>query len=119
MIFWEPLNWSISCYFFKFNIFMCWGLFLGYFLFFLGIVGFLYRQASLLHLLLTIELIFFGINLVFLFLSYLIFLPYLQIVVLCLLALTAAETAVFLALVFIFHKNFQHTELYFLQVLRY
>jgi NADH-quinone oxidoreductase subunit K len=119
IFFWVPFNWFFFFFFCKMNIFICCGLFLGFFLFFFGIIGFLFRQSSLLHLLLTIELMFFGINLIFLFLSSLVFLPYLQVIVLCLLTLTAAETAIFLALIFLYHKNFETTELVFLKNLFY
>lgn len=123
MIFWEPILWS-TIFFFSNSLsalafYLVFGCILGYLLFFLGIIGLIIRQISLIYLLLSIELIFFGMNLNFLFLGYLLLFPYFQIIVLILLTLTAAETAIFLAIIFLYHQQFKTTDIKLLQILKY
>lgn len=74
----------------------------GYFIFFFGIIGLIIRRISILYILIAIELIFLGINIIFIFLGYLLFLNFLQVIVLILLVLAACEAAILLSLIFIF-----------------
>lgn len=122
LFYWEPIIWSTVFFFkphifnFSFIFFAC---LLGYFLFFFGIIGLIIRQFSLIFILIAIELFFLGSNLIFLFLGFLLFQPFLQIVVLLLLTLAAAEAVVLLSIIFFYHRNFQTTDLSLLQILHF
>ena len=114
MLFWEPFIWSTfflfdSCYFVTLQYISVFVL-CGYFLFFLGIIGIIIRQISLIFILISVELMFLGINFVFLMLSFLILQPFLQIFVIILLCLSAAETAIILSFIFVYHRLFFETE---------
>jgi NADH:ubiquinone oxidoreductase subunit K len=92
---------------------------LGYLLFFFGFIGFIKRQISLIYILLSIELMFFGLNIVFLFSGFFFYLLLNQLIVLLLLVLSAVETALLLSIIFLYARQFQTTDLIFLQILKY
>lgn len=121
MIFWEPIIWS-TFFFFSNQIqiftFLIFGCLIGLLLFILGIMGLIIRQISLIYILLSIELIFFGMIVNFLFLGFLLFLPFLQVVVFLLLVVSASETAIFLAIIFLYHKQTKSTDTKYLSILK-
>jgi len=122
MIFWEPIIWSTFFFFSNqlvasfYIVYIC---ILGYLLFFFGFIGFIKRQISLIYILLSIELMFFGLNIVFLFSGFFFYLLLNQLIVLLLLVLSAVETALLLSIIFLYARQFQTTDLIFLQILKY
>lgn len=93
--------------------------FLGYAIFFFGIIGLIIRRISIIYILISIELLFLGLDIVFLFVGFLLYLPFLQLVVLILLVLAASEAAIVLSIVYNFYKLSNTTDLALLMLLRY
>jgi NADH:ubiquinone oxidoreductase subunit K len=62
---------------------------------------------------------FFGLNIVFLFSGFFFYLLLNQLIVLLLLVLSAVETALLLSIIFLYARQFQTTDLIFLQILKY
>jgi NADH-quinone oxidoreductase subunit K len=122
---WEPVLWNlvlqtleyINNSFNSLNIFL--NILLGQMIMFIGILGIIRRVTSILLILLSLELTLLGINFSLIFVGILINQPLCLVVSLILLILSAVETAVGLALVFLYHKAFETTSLKAITKLRY
>lgn len=124
IIFWEPILWSTFFLFnvsatVNFNYILLQLCLLGYCIFFFGIIGLIIRRISLIYTLISVELMFLGLNIVFLFLGYLLSQPFLQIIVFVLLILSACEAAILLSIIFTFYRINQTTDLNLLKFLKY
>ncbi len=91
----------------------------GYLIFFLGIIGLIIRRMSFIYILIAVEIMFLGLNIVFLFLGFFFSLYFLQLVVLVLLVLAACEAAILLSLLYVFYRKFAVTDLLILNLLKY
>lgn len=127
LLFWEPIIWQYDSNvlnyiyqdyldFLTHNFEL---LFTGYFLFLIGVTGLLLPSMSVLYVLLSVELIFLGINIVFIAIGNLNFIIQMPIYVLLILTLAAAETAVMLSLIFLYHRLAQTTSITFLNKLKF
>jgi NADH-quinone oxidoreductase subunit K len=124
LLFWEPIIWlnfynlnfisSTEIYSKTFEL-----LFIGYFIFFIGITGLLLRHLSVIYILLSIELIFLGINVVFIAIGQINLILQMPIYVLLILTLAAAETAIMLSIIFYYHRISQTTLIDLLQYLKF
>lgn len=112
MLFWEPIIWDNFALFdnHNFHIEMLYGLYVGYFLFFIGLAGLFLRHGSLIYILIAAELMLLGINLVFLFLGLVLAEPQCHLMVLMILTIAAAETTIGLSLLFLYHQIFDSTD---------
>lgn len=121
MLFWEPIIWDNYALFDDHNFYieLLYGLYVGYFLFFLGLSGLFLRHVSIIYILISAELMLLGINLVFLFLSLLLADPQCQLMVLMILTIAAAETTIGLSLLFLFHQIFDSTDIQLLNKLSF
>lgn len=62
---------------------------------------------------------FLGLDIVFLFLGYILYLPFLQLIVLMLLVLAACEAAIILAVIYNFYHLHNSTDIVILNQLRF
>jgi NADH:ubiquinone oxidoreductase subunit K len=122
LLYWEPIIWVTP---FLFNTlqsnfnFLIQVLFSGYLIFFLGMFGLIIRRISLIYTLISIELMFLGLNIVFIFLGFLFYIPFVHVIVLILLVLSAAEAAIVLSLIFLLYRYNQTIDLFILTALKY
>lgn len=121
MIFWEPILWDNLALFddHQFHVEIMYGLYIGYFLFFIGLTGLFFRHGSLIYILIAAELMLLGINLVFLFLGLVLAEPQCQLMVLMILTIAAAETTIGLSLLFLYHQIFDSTDISLLNKLSF
>ena len=121
MLFWEPIIWDNFALFedHTFYIDYLYGLYVGYFLFFLGLSGLFLRYGSIIYILIASELMLLGMNLVFLFLSLILADAQCQLMVLLVLTIAAAETTIGLSLLFLFHQIFDSTDVELLMKLKF
>lgn len=122
MLFWEPLLWNtngltifIEHQLLNISALIC----LGYLIFFIGIFGLIYYRFSLLYCLISIEVMLVGLNFSIIFIGNLLNQPFCQILVLILLTLAAAETALGLSLVLLYYKLYKTTSIQILTKLRF
>ncbi len=124
-MYWEPLLWNALANVFTFinnsfnSNYVFINILLGQMIMFIGIGGIIYRVTSILLVLLSLELSLIGVNFSIVFLGLLINNPLCLIVSLVLLLMSAVETAIGLALVFLYHKAFETTSLKVISKLRF
>lgn len=124
-MYWEPLLWNtlasvityINTSFNSNYVFI--NILLGQIIMFIGVGGIIRRVTSILLVLLSLELSLIGINFSIVFLGLLLNQPLCLIVSLVLLLMSAVETAIGLALVFLYHKAFETTSLKAISKLRF
>lgn len=114
MIFWEPFLWDFTIlqFFFDYKILNYINyIFLGFWMFLCGFFGIFFRRKSILFSLISIELMLMGINIIFLFLGKFFYYAFCQIIVIVILFLGAAETALGLTLILLFYSKYNTTSL--------
>jgi NADH-quinone oxidoreductase subunit K len=114
MLYWEPIIWNTSAsnLYIEYNILTLTNLIcLGFLLFIIGLFGLLFNKGSLIFCLISIELIFVGLNFILIFIGNLINFLTCQIFVLILLTLAASETALGLCLIIMYHNLYTNTTL--------
>jgi NADH-quinone oxidoreductase subunit K len=125
ILFWEPIIWKTELLSEMMTVTtqdltpFLYSLIMGYIFYFIGILGIFIRQTSILYTMIAVELFLFGLNLVFLSLSVLLNEPQLQMQVLLILTLTAAETAIGLSLIVLYHNVLDTTSITLLKQLKY
>lgn len=124
---WEPIIWNTVSDNFNFteNLFsgqinlVVLSIVIGQLVIFVGIVGILRRNNSILLVLLCFELCLLGLNLSIIFLGLLLNQPLCLVVSMLLLVLSAIETAIGLSLIFNFYNVNSTTSLKVLSHLRF
>jgi NADH-quinone oxidoreductase subunit K len=114
MIFWEPFLWDLTViqFFFDYRVLNFFNyIFLGLWMFFCGFLGIFFKRQSIIFSLISIELMLMGINIIFLFIGKLLYYPFCQIIVLVLLFLGAAETALGLTLLLAYYNKYNITKI--------
>jgi NADH:ubiquinone oxidoreductase subunit K len=123
IVYWDPIVWSVpflyNTFFFSEILLIFQMCLLGYIVFFFGIIGLIIRRISIIYILIAIELMFLGLDIVFLFIGFLLYLPFLQLVVLILLVLAACEAAIILSVVYNYYRLVNTTDIFLLRLLRY
>jgi NADH-quinone oxidoreductase subunit K len=114
MIYWEPIIWQVDVcsYFFEQDLFNNLNyIFLGEVIFVSGFFGLFLKRQSLIFCLISIEAMLIGLNMTILFLGKLLFLPFCQLIVLVILLIGAAETALGLTLIMVYFHSYQTTKI--------
>jgi NADH-quinone oxidoreductase subunit K len=121
MIFWEPILWSFPVVYITYNDFSAIHnfIFLSYTLYILSLWGLFFRRVSILQCLIIVELMFIALNFFFFLISLIFFDISFQPIILIVLAVSAAETAVILSLIYSYHKVTETTNLDFLNILKF
>jgi NADH-quinone oxidoreductase subunit K len=112
MIFWEPIIWDYTVIelFVEYKFFNNLNyIFLGFWMYLCGFLGIFLKRKSILFSLISIELMLMGVNVMFLFIGKLLYYPFCQLIVLVLVFLGAAETAIGLTLVLLFYSKYGTT----------
>lgn len=117
-LFWEPILWNVTMIdlflegnIINFNMYIL----LGFIIFLIGFFGLLLYKDSLIFCLISVELMMVGLNYTLIFIGALLNNFFCQILFLIILTLTAAETAIGLSLVLLYHKLYLTTSLRFLK----
>lgn len=122
MLFWEPILWNTTAIvlYIEHQVLNIGALiFLGYLIFIIGLFGLIYYRFSLLYCLISIEVMLVGLNFSIIFIGAFLHQPFCQILVLILLTLAAAETALGLSLVLMYYKLYKTTSIQILTKLRF